>query len=182
MFVSLVIPSLVSSAFLIVGASVLMLGIDSNLTLAILSLMPFIGLAFWLALGGCINCYQSQEAIDWLNRVINESILGAATVRILNSSQHEYKKFIEANERSKNLGLKILKYFAGLFPAVNFIANLAALIILALGGHFVIIGAMSLGNFTAFNSYLAMLIFPIIIISFMSTAIAQADASYRRIK
>jgi len=55
------------------------------------------------------------------------------------------------------------------------------LIILALGGHFVIIGAMSLGNFTAFNSYLAMLIFPIIIISFMSTAIAQADASYRRI-
>ncbi len=182
MFVSLVIPSLVSSAFLIVGASVLMLGIDSNLTLAILSLMPFIGLAFWLVLGRMHKLFtKSQEAIDWLNRVINESILGAATVRILNSSQHEYKKFIEANERSKNLGLKILKYFAGLFPAVNFIANLAALIILALGGHFVIIGAMSLGNFTAFNSYLAMLIFPIIIISFMSTAIAQADASYRRI-
>jgi ATP-binding cassette subfamily B protein len=40
---------------------------------------------------------------------------------------------------------------------------------------------MSLGNFAAFNSYLAILIFPIIIISFMSTAIAQADASYARI-
>jgi ATP-binding cassette subfamily B protein len=52
---------------------------------------------------------------------------------------------------------------------------------LALGGHFVISGEMSLGNFTAFNSYLAMLIFPVVIISFMSGAIARADASYKRI-
>jgi ATP-binding cassette subfamily B protein len=40
---------------------------------------------------------------------------------------------------------------------------------------------MSLGNFAAFNSYLAMLIFPIMIIGFMSNIIAQATASYERI-
>jgi ATP-binding cassette subfamily B protein len=40
---------------------------------------------------------------------------------------------------------------------------------------------MSLGNFTAFNSYLAILIFPIILIGFMSNVIAQAGASYMRI-
>jgi ATP-binding cassette subfamily B protein len=40
---------------------------------------------------------------------------------------------------------------------------------------------MSLGEFTAFNAYLAILIFPIIIIGFMSTVIAQASASYKRI-
>lgn len=40
---------------------------------------------------------------------------------------------------------------------------------------------MSLGNFTAFNSYLAILIFPILIIGFMSNVIAQAQASYGRI-
>ncbi len=181
-FVSLVIPSLVSSVFLIVGASALMLGIDSNLTLAVISVMPFIGLAFWLVLGRVRKLFtKSQEAIDWLNRVINESILGAAIIRILNSPQYEYEKFSAANEESKNIGLAILRYFASLLPVVNFIANLATLIILGLGGHFVISGAMSLGNFTAFNSYLGILIFPIIIISFMSTAIAQADASYARI-
>ena len=58
---------------------------------------------------------------------------------------------------------------------------MAALTILALGGHFVINGSMSLGNFAAFNSYLSMLIFPILIIGFMSNVIAQATASYQRI-
>jgi len=51
-----------------------------------------------------------------------------------------------------------------------------------LGGHFVIQGSMSLGNFTAFNSYLAILIFPILILGFMSNVIAQAQASYGRIR
>ena len=40
---------------------------------------------------------------------------------------------------------------------------------------------MSLGNFAAFNSYLALLIFPILVIGFMSNIIAQATASYERI-
>ena len=58
---------------------------------------------------------------------------------------------------------------------------MATLAIVLLGGHFIIQGTMSLGNFTAFNSYLAILIFPIIIIGFMSNVIAQAQASYGRI-
>jgi len=29
---------------------------------------------------------KAQEAIDWLNRVINESILGSALIRLLNTS------------------------------------------------------------------------------------------------
>jgi ATP-binding cassette subfamily B protein len=40
---------------------------------------------------------------------------------------------------------------------------------------------MSLGDFTAFNSYLAILIFPIILIGFMGNVIAQSSASYARI-
>ena len=57
---------------------------------------------------------------------------------------------------------------------------MATLMILTLGGRFVIRGAMTLGNFTAFNSYLAILIFPVIVIGFMSNVIAQASASYMR--
>jgi len=40
---------------------------------------------------------------------------------------------------------------------------------------------MTLGEFAAFNSYIAILIFPIIIIGFMSNVIARASASYQRI-
>jgi ATP-binding cassette subfamily B protein len=53
--------------------------------------------------------------------------------------------------------------------------------ILTIGGRFVIQGSMTLGNFTAFNTYLAILIFPVIVIGFMSNVIAQSSASYGRI-
>jgi ATP-binding cassette subfamily B protein len=75
-----------------------------------------------------------------------------------------------------------LRLFASLIPVITFSTNLATLIILTLGGHFIINGSMTIGNFTAFNSYLAILIFPVIIIGFMSNVIAQAAASYGRIK
>jgi ATP-binding cassette subfamily B protein len=58
---------------------------------------------------------------------------------------------------------------------------MASLVILALGGHYVITGAMSLGDFAAFTSYLVILIFPIIIIGFISNFIVQASVSYGRI-
>lgn len=44
-----------------------------------------------------------------------------------------------------------------------------------------VIGSLTLGNFAAFNSYLIMLIFPVMIIGFMSNIIAAATASYGRI-
>ena len=53
--------------------------------------------------------------------------------------------------------------------------------ILMLGGRFAIQGTMSLGDFTAFNNYLFILIFPVILIGFMSQLMAQAGASYQRI-
>jgi len=124
---------------------------------------------------------QSREVIDWLNKVINESILGSALIRVVNSQIPEYNKFLEANTKARTLGLSILRLFAGLIPVIIFVSNMSQLTILALGGHFVINGSMSLGQFAAFSSYLAMLIFPIIIIGFMSNVIAQATASYQRI-
>jgi ATP-binding cassette, subfamily B, bacterial len=68
-----------------------------------------------------------------------------------------------------------------MIPAITLAVNLATIIILLLGGRFVIVGSMSLGDFTAFNSYLAILIFPIILLGFMSNVIAQASASYMRL-
>ena len=64
---------------------------------------------------------------------------------------------------------------------IVFATNLATLVILVLGGRFVINGTMTLGEFTAFNSYLVILIFPVVMIGFMSTMMAQASASCARI-
>jgi ATP-binding cassette, subfamily B, bacterial len=182
LFVSQAVVSIFSSLFIIVGASILLLSINWKLALAVLIIIPVIGGTFYLVLRKVRVLFKkSREVIDWLNKVINESIMGAAIIRVLNSQQYEYRKFLSANSTSRDLGLAILSLFAGLIPVITFVSNMAMLTILALGGHFVISGRMTLGDFAAFNGYISILIFPILVIGFMSNIIAQASASYQRI-
>jgi len=182
LFVSQAIVSIVSSLFIIIGASVLLLAINWKLGLTIIAIIPIIGGAFYLVLRKVKVLFKkSREVIDLLNKVINESILGSALIRVINSQQLEYEKFFEASSQARNIGLAILRLFAWLIPIIVFTANMAGLTILVLGGHYVISGSMSLGDFAAFNSYLALLIFPILVIGFMSNVIAQATASFGRI-
>ena len=182
MFVSMAFVTIISSVFVIAGTSVLLISINWKLALAVISIVPIIGGTFFFVLRKVRVLFKKgREVIDSLNKIINESIMGSALIRVLNSQQPESMKFLETNLVSRNLGLSILRLFATLIPVIMFVSNLAVVTILALGGHFVVMGTMSLGNFAAFNSYLLLLIFPILMIGFMSNIIAMATASYQRV-
>jgi ATP-binding cassette, subfamily B, bacterial len=182
LFVSQAIVSIASSIIIILGACVMLLSINWKLALTTITIIPVIGGAFyWVQKKVRVIFIKSRQVIDRLNKVINESILGAALIRVINSQQPEYEKFLAANTEAKNLGISILRLFAWLIPVIVFTASLAGITILTVGGHFVISNSMTLGNFAAFNSYLSLLIFPIIVIGFMSNVIVQATASYQRI-
>jgi ATP-binding cassette subfamily B protein len=183
LFVSQAFASIISSVVLIIGASALLLHTNWKLALAVLVILPIMGATFFMTLARVRKLFlKSRESIDRLNKVINESILGAALVRVLGSRSEEAGKFATANATSRDLGYKILNMFAGMIPAITFIANLATLAIVALGGKFIIGGSMSLGDFAAFNSYLAILIFPIFVLGFMGTLISQAQVAYQRVR
>jgi len=182
MFVAQAVSTIVSSVFIIIGTCILLLTINWRLALPVIMIIPLVAITFFFVFKKVKVLFKrGREVIDWLNKVINESILGAAVIRVINSQQLEYGKFIAASTEAKDIGISIVTLFATLIPLITFVANLATLTILALGGHFVINGSLSLGNFAAFNSYVAILIFPIIVIGFMSNVIAQASASYDRI-
>ncbi len=182
LFVSQALVALISSIVTIIGAAIILLSIHWQLALAVLTILPIIAVVFGFVLSKVKKLFlQTREVIDWLNKVINESILGSALIRVLNSQQPEYVKFIDANTKAKSLGMQILKMFAAMIPIVTFVASMATVIILGLGGHYVIAGSLSLGDFAAFNTYLATLIFPIFVIGFVSNVVAQASASYGRI-
>lgn len=183
MFVSQGVVFIFSAIFMLIGATVLLFSIDWQLALTIFAILPIIAVAFIFVFRRMRSFFKkTQEIIDWLNKVINESILGAALIRVLNAHQIEYEKFLKANQAAQDTAMEIVKLFSALVPLIMFIANLATLIILAMGGHYVIIGQMTLGDFTAFNNYVSLLIFPIIQLGIVSNIISRADASYLRIK
>ncbi len=182
MFISQAVASLISSAFLIVGTSALLLWLNWKLAIAVLAVLPLIAVTFSVVLGRVRKLFgEIQGMIDKLNKVLNESIVGAALVRLLNTQGREFARFVDLSGRTRAISMQILRQFAAMIPIITFLTNVAIITILTLGGHFVIQGTMTLGQFTAFNSYLSILIFPIVIIGFMSQAIGQAQASYFRL-
>ncbi len=74
----------------------------------------------------------------------------------------------------KNLGMSILKLFATLIPVIILAANLCETSVLTIGGHYVITGSMTLGEFAAFSSYISILIFPVLVIKAMSNVIVTS--------
>ena len=181
-FVSQAVASIIASLFLIVGASIMLLSINWKLGLSVLGVVPVVGGTFFFALRKVRALFKkAQEAVDWLNRVINESILGAMLIRILHAEDLEDRKFKSANAEARDIGMGILRVMSGMIPAITLAVNLATIIILWMGGRFVIYGGMTLGDFAAFNTYLGILIFPIILLGFMSNVMAQAGASYMRL-
>ena len=182
LFISQAIVTIISSLIVIIGTCIMLFSLNWRLALAVISIIPIISWAFYFVMKKIRPIFiKGREIIDRLNKVINESILGSALIRVVNAQIPEYEKFLAANAEAKNLGLSVLKLFAWLIPVIVLVAALANISILTLGGHYVIVGKMTLGDFAAFNSYLALLIFPIILIGFMSNVIAQASASYMRL-
>jgi len=78
MFVAQAIVSIVSSIFIIIGASILLISINWRLALPVLSIIPIIGGGFFIVFRKVRVLFKkSREVIDWLIKVINERILGS---------------------------------------------------------------------------------------------------------
>jgi ATP-binding cassette subfamily B protein len=183
LFVSQSFASMVSAVFTVIAAGGLLLWLNWQLALAVLVVLPIIGTSLFLVMRRVRKLFtRMQEQVDALNRVLNENIVGAALIRLLDTCRREGDRFTDVNGNARAIGLTILRLYAFQVPITMFLSNVATLNILLLGGYFVIEGRMSLGEFTAFNAYVVMLIFPVIIIGFAIMAIGQAQASIARLK
>lgn len=181
-FVAQAAPALISSVFVILCASGLLIWLNWRLALPVLAVLPLIAATFFVIMGRVRKLFgQIQGVFDVMNRVLTETIVGAPLIRLLHTEGRETARFHTAAEESRTISLKILRQFASMIPLITFLTNVAVLIILSLGGHFVIARSMTIGQLSAFLSYLTILIFPIIIIGFTSMSISQAQASYLRI-
>jgi len=171
-----------SSIVMIIGSAALLMSINLKLALIVLTIIPIIGIVFFTVISRIRKYFlKAQAAIDKLNKTINESIVASALVRILNAQKTEYEKFCKVSNETKEIGLAILSLFSSLLPIIGGVANMAIVATFFFGGQAIVNGTFTVGGLNAFISYIYMLIFPIIVIGFISNALARATVSYTRI-
>ena len=168
--------------FLLVGSLILMFSLNPELALIIVLTAPtLIGILILIIKDKFKLFKKVQELRDKLNKVISENIKATMLVKVFVSEKTEIKKFKEVNKENKIIGLEINKIFSIVVPVVSSLSIIATLIILYYGGKDIIYGKMSIGEVTAFNSYVQLFTVPLLLLGLMITSLGQAMASLGRI-
>ncbi|HSK10065.1 MAG TPA: ABC transporter ATP-binding protein, partial [Vicinamibacterales bacterium] len=171
-----------NTAILFVVAIALMASLDWRLTLAALLPLPLVSVAvryFGSAIHQRFERIQAQ--LSDLSAVVQESLAGVRVIRAYRQEQAEIDRFGRSNREylERNRGLIRLQ---GLFyPSMSLLLGLGALLVLWLGGRAVILGRLTLGEFVAFNAYLAMLAWPMIAFGWVTNIVQRGMASWGRL-
>jgi ATP-binding cassette, subfamily B, bacterial len=177
------ITAVFTSAILLIGSSTIMLFSNWKLGLIAVGTLPFIMFTFGFIFSRIGKYFRwIQENTTNLNRVISESVFGAALIRVLNSNTWEAKKFEKLNDKSRELTFGIVFLFSSLFPIINLITNFAITAIIWFGGNWIVNNEFTVGGLSAFLSYYSLLITPIFILGFTSQAISRGLVSLENIE
>jgi len=124
---------------------------------------------------------DTQAQLSVLSAYVLENLSGIRVVQAYAQEQNQIDGFdaISTDYRSKNMWLTTLW---GIFwPLMQVMAGLAATVVLWLGGRQILQGTMTLGEFVAFNGYLAMLTWPLMAIGYTANQYQRGTAALSRI-
>jgi len=108
---------------------------------------------------------KSRETYANLTHNIQENVQGITVVKSFGRESHEVKKFTKENDIYYKDSIGIIKLQATFDPIIYLIDNIAFLIVLLLGGYFVLGGTMSFGDLFAFIMVLNFSVEPLYFIS-----------------
>ncbi|MBC8231707.1 ABC transporter ATP-binding protein [bacterium] len=165
-----------------IAALVIMLRID--VSLALFALIPFpIMTVLIRELGTRVhkNFEQIQEGYSNLSSKVQENLAGVRVVKAYNLEKNEMEEFKTLNREFVNRNKLLIRLTAFFFPFIRFWPGIGTIIVLWLGGTHVVDGKITLGEFVAFNSYLMMLVFPMVELGFVINAFQRGAASMGRI-
>jgi ATP-binding cassette, subfamily B, multidrug efflux pump len=172
----------IGSVVTLVSVAVILLVMNWQLALITLTVIPMAGwvLAQFLTRNDKLF-RQVQEQLSNLNGVLQENLLGIRVVKAFVRESAETRRYTMLNQELLQANMKTIRAIRNTFPVIFLLSNLVTLVVFGYGGAEVIGGRFSIGELVAFNSYLALILQPILLIGFATPAIAQAAASAERI-
>ena len=124
---------------------------------------------------------RQQEAFSNLTEAARENFSGIRVIKSFVQENHQTERFESVNEANRRANLRFIRIMSMMFPSVMLVSSLSFVIALWYGGLLVIDGAVSLGEFVAFNSYLGMLIWPITAVGWVANIFKRGSVSLDRI-
>lgn len=122
-----------------------------------------------------------QEAFADLTDQVQETVSGIRVIKAFVQEHLELDAFAITNARTKEKNLAVVRLQALVMPLLDLVIGVSSLLTLLYGGYLAIQGEISVGQFVAFNSYITMLVWPMMAVGECITSISQGFASLGRI-
>jgi ATP-binding cassette subfamily B multidrug efflux pump len=122
-----------------------------------------------------------QAMFSEISAQAQENFSGARLVRAFAQEEAQITSFETANRENVRRGLRLVQLMGMLWPTLEFILGLSLAITLLVGGHEVLSGRISVGQFVAFNTYMMMLTWPVIALGWVVNLVQRGTASVIRI-
>jgi ATP-binding cassette, subfamily B, multidrug efflux pump len=159
----------------------LMFALDVRLTLFALIPLPLVSIAVRL-FGTAIHktFEQVQERLASMSAVVQESLTGVRVVRAYGQEPAEIERFRQSNEDYVSHNRRLSRLQGAFFPTMSLLLGFSALLALWLGSRRVVSGRITVGQFVAFNAYLAQLSWPMIAFGWVTNLVERGMASWKR--
>lgn len=174
--------NLLNTAIVYVAVLVLLLRLDVRLTLASLGIYPLLFLAVnRISRRIYARSVETQERLAAISNRAQENISGIQQVKIYAQEEREIAAFRElcADYRRSNLSMAALR--GAMVALIGGLSGLGTLTVLFLGGRAVVAGRIGLGDFVAFNAYLALLVWPTIALGWIVNTVQRGLGALGRI-
>src|SRR6266536_414832 len=110
-----------------------------------------------------------------------ENFSGVRVIRAYVQEESEIAGFETANREYIARSLKLVRLMGMLWPTLETMLGLAIVLVLWLGGREVLLGRITVGQFTAFNTYMVQLTWPVIALGWVINIFQRGTASLGRI-
>jgi ATP-binding cassette, subfamily B, multidrug efflux pump len=178
-------PALMYSAntvSLFLFALVYLLHYSPYLTLVALAPMPVASILVQYLGSKIHNRFERiQASFSDISAQAQENYSGVRLIRAFAREESQIGLFESLNRQYIARSLRLVQLMGMLWPTLEFILGVSMMITLLAGGHLVLQGRISAGDFVAFNAYMIQLIWPIIAVGWVVNIFQRGTASVKRI-
>lgn len=178
----MVLKTVIRAPFMIVFAFIMAAYTNLKLSMIILAVIPFLGVAL-IFLIYRVHPYFVKvfRQYDHLNQTVQEVINGVRVVKSFVREEKEIDRFKEASEQIKQVFMKAEKLIALNSPIMQIAVYSSMLVVYWFGAKFVVAGSMTPGTLTSFIMYMLQILNSLMMFSMIFVMIVISEASCERV-
>ena len=161
----------------------LMTSIDVGLAILAVGYFPFIAMTIIAPRTRMESRYRAvQDQFGALTTRVQENISGMRTIKAYVQEEAEIAAFAKANQEMVRRAMSWARFSAALIALTTIAGGVSVALVLWFGGHGVVAGRLTVGQFVQFIAYLTILANPVLSLGWTVSIVQQGIAGWRRVQ